>query len=195
MHVYAITNLETLKIYVGQYSKDDLEAYFQYNLHAAFLPSAVRHKPALYRAIRKYGVKSFVIRSLIQSIDKDQMDKLETFFIRTLETQKPEIGYNISPGGGMGGLFTEEHIKALSEGQRGKPKRRSLEHAEKISENKKLWWAERKKNGFVVSEETKAKTSKSLKEYYADAPEEVHTQMSARLKKRWADRTERRANG
>ena len=44
-----------------------------------------------------------------------------------------------------GRKFTEEHKQALRLGQLGKKKRRSKEHCLKISENKRRWWAERKK--------------------------------------------------
>ena len=45
-----------------------------------------------------------------------------------------------------GRSFTEEHKRALQDSQLGKPKcPRSIEHCLKISENKKKWWAERKK--------------------------------------------------
>lgn len=41
--------------------------------------------------------------------------------------------------------LTPEHIAALKVGQRGcKKSERSLEHRQKISDNKKLWWAKRK---------------------------------------------------
>jgi len=98
MHVYAIQNRVNDKIYVGQHAGDDLQRYLAYNIRHALANSG--NKTYLYNAIRKYGGDAFFIKSLVEAIDKEQMDALEIFFIRTLETQNPEIGYNITAGGG-----------------------------------------------------------------------------------------------
>jgi len=181
MHIYAVTNTANGKIYIGQHSGDDLPVYLARNIRAA-LPGR-GNKLFLYRAIRKYGAEAFVIRSLVCPCDKEQMDMMEKFFIRTLETQNDSIGYNITAGGGgrlgtkrphtqaekdhmslvmkdrvvtwgdkiaasqAGRKFTPEHIAALKLGQTGCKKSRSQEHCEKIRENKKRWWAERKAMG------------------------------------------------
>ena len=180
MHVYQVTNHVNGKIYIGQHAKEDLQAYLKYNVRHALNNSG--NKTYLYRAIRKYGEQAFSIGSLIRPVDKQQMDALEIFFIRTLETQNPEFGYNITAGGGgrlgvsrphteaekvaignahrgkitplstrkkmsevqRGRKFTEEHIKNLKAGQRGKPKRRSPEHCAKIAEHKRRWWARKR---------------------------------------------------
>jgi group I intron endonuclease len=86
------------KIYVGQHSGDDLQAYLAKNIRAALAGRG--NKTILYRAIRKYGPDAFVINSLVRPCDKPQMDALEIFFIRTLGTQDDSIGYNITAGGG-----------------------------------------------------------------------------------------------
>jgi len=178
MHIYTITNTVNSKIYVGQHSGDDLQAYLARNIRAAMAGRG--NKLFLYRAIRKYGPDVFVIKSLVCPCDKEQMDKMEIFFIRTLETQNDTIGYNITAGGGgrlgtkrphtqeekdhmssvmkdrivtwgdkiaasqKGRTFTPEHIAALKLGQTGCKKTRSAEHCQKIRENKKRWWAEKK---------------------------------------------------
>lgn len=184
MHVYCITNNINGKLYVGQHSKDDLEAYFAYNIRMAGRPSAQHHKPLLYRAITKYGAQAFTIESLVSPVDKDQMDKLETFFIRTFETQNLEIGYNISPGGGMGGLFTPEHIKALSNGNIGTTRFRSTEHSQKIRENKLKEWAIKKEIGIVPT--IRIQTTESLKRHYATISEDERIAMKVIRKSWWA---------
>jgi len=184
MYVYCITNNINGKIYVGQHVGDDLQAYLEYNLRMALRLSALRHKPILYRAMQKYGPDAFVIKSLVSPIDKNQMDKLETFFIRTFETQNPEIGYNISPGGGMGGLFTPEHCKALSEGNRGTKRFRSAEHSQKIRENKLNEWALKKERGIVPQK--RVRTTESLKKHYESISEYERSTMKAVRKAWWA---------
>lgn len=113
MHVYAITNLANGKIYIGQHFKDDLDAYLAHNIRAALAGRG--NKLFLYRAIRKYGANAFVIHSLTHPIDKEQMDKMEIFFIKILETQNDSIGYNITAGGG-GRLGTKQpHTQAYKD--------------------------------------------------------------------------------
>jgi group I intron endonuclease len=189
MHVYMITNEANDKIYVGQHAGDDLAKYFKRCAQRAL--NGANTKPHLYNAIRKHGIDSFTIHSLVRPADKSQMDALEIFFIRTLATQNPDSGYNIASGGsvGMTGVkataatrakmsasrkgkahskewnqkigdaqrgrtLTAEHILALKAGQRGKSKYRSPEHCKKISENKKLWWENKRSealNGVVAN--------------------------------------------
>jgi|ERR1700677_578140 len=153
MHIYVVTNLKNDKIYIGQ-TCQDLDRYLRSDVTRALLKGEDR-KPRLYNAIRKYGADAFVIRLLVEALDKEQADKLEQFFIRTLETQNKEIGYNIASGGGGSfgyeRVFTEEHrakLAAIWAGRKhseetkmkmrlaglGKPK--SIEHREKLSRAK-----------------------------------------------------------
>lgn len=153
MNVYAITNRENGKVYVGQ-TVSKLDRYLRSDITRAMLNGEDR-KPYLYNAIRKYGPEAFVIRLLVEVLDKQQADKLEQFFIRTLETQNRDVGYNIAAGGG-GSFgyereFTAEHrvkLAAVWTGRKhtaetkekmrlaglGKPK--SAEHREKLSKAK-----------------------------------------------------------
>lgn len=97
MHVYVITNTVNDKIYVGQHSKDDLQKYLRHKIKDAFSGHCKsRH---LVSAIHKYGSEAFTIQSLVRPIDKQQMDELEKFFIRTLDARTPAIGYNLTDGG------------------------------------------------------------------------------------------------
>jgi group I intron endonuclease len=106
MHVYQITNHINGKIYVGLHAKDDLQAYLADNGVRAHRPSAARLKPLLFRAIRKHGIENFSIKSLVRPVDTDQMNKLEIFFIRTMDSRNPEVGYNLACGGSGGATTT-----------------------------------------------------------------------------------------
>jgi len=122
MHVYVVTNKVNGKIYVGQ-TVSDLERYFRSDVTRA-LRRCTDRKPHFYNAIRKHGSKNFSIRLLVDALDKDQADKLEQFFIRTLGTQNRDIGYNIAAGGG--GSFgykrtiSPEHRAKLAAAGRGR---------------------------------------------------------------------------
>jgi group I intron endonuclease len=130
MHVYCITNTVNGKIYVGQHSGENLEKYFR--------SQKKYHKKcrALYGAFKKYGLESFKIDSLVRPADQQQMDELEKFFIRTLESQNPKIGYNIAPGGyagvGSGWTHSPEARKKMS--LAGKGKKKSAQARQNMSE-------------------------------------------------------------
>jgi group I intron endonuclease len=135
MHIYAITNTVNDKIYVGQHA-GDLPAYLLLNFRRAVSSDRWNDKPVLYRAIRKYGPEAFVIRSLVVASDKQQVNELERFFIRTLDARDPEIGYNLAEGGTGGATRTgyknsPEHVLRARLGITGKPK--SPEHRKNLS--------------------------------------------------------------
>ena len=122
MHVYQITNLEDGKIYIGQYSDDDLRKYLRWKTGCAL--RGERGCLYLYNAIRKYGRDAFTIRSLASPIDKQQMDAMEVFFIRTFDARNPEVGYNILMGGEhsrLGIPMTVASRLKLSKSNTGKP--------------------------------------------------------------------------
>ena len=182
MQVYAINNIANGKVYVGQHSGEDLLAYLKHNIRAALRKAG--NKLFLYRAIRKYGAENFTIRCIHKCADKAEMDRAEKAYIKLFGTQDPELGYNITAGGGgqlgvrrphteeekikiglahkgkitseetkaklskvqKGKTLSEEHRVALVGSHGGKQKQtRSPEHSLKISETKKKWWAERKR--------------------------------------------------
>lgn len=98
MHVYVTQNEVNGKCYVGQTCRP-LDKYLRSDVTRALLNGEDR-KPYLYNAIRKYGEQAFSIHLLVDALDKEQADKLEQFFIRTMGTQDRENGYNIAAGGG-----------------------------------------------------------------------------------------------
>jgi hypothetical protein len=134
MHVYAIQNRVNDKIYVGMHD-GTLQQYLALNCGRALGSARQNDKPLLYRAIRKYGRDAFSIYSLVDALDREQAGALEKFFIRTLESQNPEIGYNLTEGGTGGatrfGPHTPEAIEKIRLANKGKPK--SLEHRKNLS--------------------------------------------------------------
>lgn len=140
-YVYLITNLVNGKIYVGQhYGKRTLDAYFRFNLQAAFLPSCWNKKKILYSAVRKYGPENFALTILFQPSSLRQTNRLERFLIRQLNARDPNVGYNIAEGGScgmstLGRKLTEEHKQAVSRAHKGKPK--SAETRRRMSLGKK----------------------------------------------------------
>jgi len=122
MHVYKITDLTNGFIYVGQHCKENLEAYLQWNIKAA--EGGRGNKKRLYRAMRAHGGKNFKIESLARLVDglpveeaRELLDKIEILFIRCLRSNDPNIGYNLTAGGGgqLGRTYkhTEEHKERM----------------------------------------------------------------------------------
>jgi hypothetical protein len=129
MHVYKITDLTNGFIYVGQHCKENLEAYLQWNIKAALGNRG--NKKRLYRAIRAHGGQNFKIESLSRLVDglpvdaaRDLLDKIEILFIRCLQSNNPNIGYNLTAGGGgqLGRRWkhTEEWKRQQGERTRGR---------------------------------------------------------------------------
>lgn len=140
MQVYQITNHINGKIYVGLHGKDDLQAYLAENGVRANRPSAANLKPLLFRAIRKYGIENFSIKSLVRPVDTDQMRHLEIFFIKVLDSRNPEVGYNLACGGSggattLGRKHRPESIVKMSEAQKNVPK--SSSHRANLSKAKR----------------------------------------------------------
>ena len=134
--IYIITNLVNGKIYVGQHSGPDLQAYLAYNLHAAFLPSRANNKPLLYRAMRKYGASAFTIAEIARLDNNQQQNDAEKFLIRVLAPRDCTVGYNLAEGGTGGNTregYTNSPEHCAKTGAALKGRTRSDEHCQKIS--------------------------------------------------------------
>ena len=98
-YIYQIKNNITGKCYIGQTTKIPESRWKQHI-------SSLTHKggcPALKDAITKYGIDSFTFRVLIICFD-DAVHLIEKEYIEKYHAQVPN-GYNILPGGQLGGGF------------------------------------------------------------------------------------------
>lgn len=149
MFVYAITNCVNGKIYIGKYQRKNLDGYFRHTIAAAM--RGTRSKPKLYNAIRKYGPESFSMKVLVNALDPEQAGALEKFYIRTLESQKDEFGYNITSGGdGFSHYHSEETKQKISELKKGKKYHLGFKHSEETKR--------------IISEKTKGRKRGPLTE-------------------------------
>lgn len=96
MFIYLIRNLVNGKIYVGQTVRT-----LKQRLYFHFADSRRYHGggPRLHRAIRKYGSNNFTIELLATATTAEEMNTLECLWIANLQSTKPAIGYNCTPGG------------------------------------------------------------------------------------------------
>lgn len=136
MHVYVITNTINGKLYVGQHAGKYLDKYLDRNVRYALRNKG--NKTYLYNAIRRYGPEAFSIRSIHSCADKAGMDAAEIAYIKFFGTQDPDLGYNITAGGGgrlgtVTGLHTEEWKQNMSSVMKG----RKITWSQKISDAQK----------------------------------------------------------
>jgi group I intron endonuclease len=130
MFIYLITNRVNGKVYVGQHAGTNLKRYLRADYTRSLKSKTNTRKPHLYNALRKYGESAFVIEPLIQldlqdkSLTKLLTDRLETYFIKVMNSQDKALGYNVAAGGG-GSFgytreFTPEWRAKLAEAGRGR---------------------------------------------------------------------------
>lgn len=114
MFIYKIINLVNEKVYVGQTVRSlDIrwKAHYKERHHG--------NRP-IGRAIIKYGRENFRIEEICRAESKEELDRLEQFWICELKSMNPEFGYNARAGGNKT-TFSEETRKKMSLAKKGKP--------------------------------------------------------------------------
>lgn len=130
MFIYKITNLVNNKVYIGQTNRKTVEK--RWNDHKSALNRNGHGNKHLQSAWNKYGSDSFKFE-ILEQFQPDMnfdIDNLERYWIKTLDSQNPIKGYN-KTGGGEGGKPTEETRAKMSAAKKGKP--RSEETRAKMS--------------------------------------------------------------
>jgi group I intron endonuclease len=95
--VYKITNTINGMVYVGQTTKT-LSQRRTEHVYDSIGKRRRKHNSYLHLAIEKHGKVNFIAEVLNVCIDKKSLDDVERFYIKTLNTVRPN-GYNISLGG------------------------------------------------------------------------------------------------
>jgi group I intron endonuclease len=113
MQVYLITNKVNGKKYVGQTIRTLNK---RWNSHVMSARNGTKY--AITNAIRKYGERSFSVKTLYKCKTRKQMNRLEIFYIRKLKTLYP-LGYNLTPGGNSP-ILTEESKRKMSKAKLGR---------------------------------------------------------------------------
>lgn len=88
MYIYKTTNLITNLIYIGQSIRNSNES-------AYYLGSGTR----LLEAIKIHGKENFTKEILEDNLSIDVLDAREKFWIKSLKSNDPSIGYNVTSGG------------------------------------------------------------------------------------------------
>jgi len=146
--IYLVENKVNGKKYVGQTRKTAAHRWRQH------IYDHLNRDLPLYRAIRKHGIESFVLREISHTGDRDAANDLERFWVSYFRSNNGINGYNATPGGESlsgkdnpfyGCSHSEESRKKMSLAKTGKY----------LGENNALF-------GRPLPEETKKKLSVSL---------------------------------
>lgn len=164
-YIYKTTNLINGKIYIGKHRAKQFDIkYFGSGI-------------ILKNAIKKYGIENFVCEMLESCDSLAQLNEREVYWIEKFNSQRAEIGYNISNGGdGLSPM--PEHVKdkirqanlgkKYSLASREKRRKSNLGKHHLNSEQIKLLAEARRKSGCYskrkpMAEETKRKISAANK--------------------------------
>lgn len=103
------------KSYIGISSKSTEDRWAKHTEHAF----GKRNAGALYAALRKYGVESFKVKTLVIADDWDYLCEIEKRAIVAFGTKSPN-GYNITDGGEgtVGRIIDDEERSNISAGQK-----------------------------------------------------------------------------
>lgn len=127
--VYVITNLINGKKYVGQ-TKYSVEERWRAHKSSALTGQGTG---LIHKAIRKYGVESFVVTEVAVAPTQAALDESEDAVICALTSLAPH-GYNLKAGGG-GRCHHPDTKRRMSEILKGRPV--SQEQRDKISASNK----------------------------------------------------------
>lgn len=116
MIIYCATNKVNNKKYVGQ-TINSLEERIKGHLTFARLNKDGCR--LFWRAIRKYGSESFEWSVLFETENIDELNYMESYYIKKYDTTNPLNGYNLK-GGGHNPFLTDEVKKRIGESQKGK---------------------------------------------------------------------------
>ncbi len=103
--IYKITNKVNGKCYIGLTTQSTKQRWSEHK--SRFTLGERDHK--LYRAMRKYGIKNFICETICTVFDRDDLPKLEIYFIEKFNSFKR--GYNMNCGGDFVSEDTKEKIR------------------------------------------------------------------------------------
>lgn len=158
--IYKITNLVNGKIYIGYTGQTVDERYREH-----LIESRRRPRLELHRAIKKYGIESFTVECVYQSLSKEHILDMETHFIKYYSSHCEDgHGYNMNYGGQGGNIKTAAQRLELSKKMKINNPSKNPETRKKIS--KGVLSAHRR--GVYNSSEKYVKAFEANKQRFAD---------------------------
>lgn len=148
--VYRITNTVNGKIYIGQTIDPDTRKE-SHRKHGKYMP----HTNHFYNAVKKHGWEAFRFEEIDTAFSPEELNHMETYWIKWFNATDPEVGYNIAKGGADRSCqestrrkISESHKRNIRLGLKSHSysgKRRSDEEKAHMSEIVKI----RYKDGFI----------------------------------------------
>ena len=214
--IYKIRNKINNKIYIGQTSQyGGFDRRYKNNI------LEYTHNEHLKASISKYGIENFEIdKEFDIAFSIEELNKLETMYIKIYKTYNPKYGYNKTLGGNVTKLSDEtknkisESLKvAYSNGNmvswnKGKKcpqlgRKKTEEQRKQLSEMKKEFFQNNKR--YAISDDSRKKLSQSSKKSWTEERKskasettkkqhqniEFKTMISDNLKRRWDNEEER----
>ncbi len=137
--IYLITNIINGKQYIGQ-TVSTLKIRWKRHTWRCTVKNP---RMAITHAIKKYGKENFIIEEIQTCYDQEELDNMEKYLIKILNTLAP-YGYNLLDGGKGNGKMSEETKEKIRQSKLGKKlsdehrKNLSLSHmGQKISEKER----------------------------------------------------------
>lgn len=152
--IYSITNIINNKKYIGQ----SVDIKCRLRNHKWDLRHNKHHNDHLQQSFNKYG-ESYFIFDIVCECEEERLDELERFYILKYNCMDPNFGYNYESGGSLHKHLSNESRAKMRENRGGE---KSAMWGKKHTEETKAIMR-KKALGRVLSDETKAKLSKSHK--------------------------------
>jgi group I intron endonuclease len=106
--IYKITNKINNKIYIGQTRLSLEERWKAHIKKAQQYPNRY-----LYDAMNHYGYENFIIEKIEECLN-DELDLREQYWISFYNSTDPDIGYNLTNGGGGGNTWSLNQHKDIT---------------------------------------------------------------------------------
>ena len=172
--IYKITNPKG-KTYIGQ----SVNIEKRWNRYKNLIPKDCIGQPLIYRSLIKYGVKNHIFE-IIELCNKEELNKLESYYIVLYNSFNSKCGLNLTSGGTnylfsdisrrkmsiaqKNKIVSKETRLKLSAAQTGKTRsassRKKMSDAHKnISKETRLKMSISQKNRPIFSDDTKLKLS------------------------------------
>ena len=156
--IYKITS-PSKKIYIGQ-SNDIDKRFYQYKNNYCTIKQR-----RLFNSFQKHGIDKHKFE-IIHLCDKEDLNKLEKYYVDLYGTFNSVYGLNLRDGGGCVGKLSKETREKMSKSRMGHVgymlgKKRTLEARQKTSASLKNSYQTNPRK--PMSEETKIKISETLK--------------------------------
>ncbi len=160
MTVYLVTNLINGKIYVG---KTVGLLADRIKIHLWF--ARTRPVGAFHHAVRKYGWENFTVAELASANSKEELLKLEIYYIASLRANVPGVGYNLTSGGDGHPGYSPSVVTRAKISAANKGRKHSAESRLNMS---------RGAAGRIYTEEQRKKIGEGLRRFKAARPPRTH---------------------